>query len=105
MEHKITSQGLSIKSRLRMENKKKKIIEKRDTPLCIREINENLKRVFNNQALTRPLATLNRNCEFKKRYKIAFDLKYENKIDKEVKQRLKEYNKRYNQKLRSKTKK
>lgn len=51
------------------------ITTEKDTPICIREINENIKRVFNNEALTRPLRTLNRNCQFKERYDIACDLK------------------------------
>ena len=44
--------------------------------ICIREINENIKRVFNDEPLTRPLRVLRNNCEFKKRYDLAFNLKY-----------------------------
>ena len=44
--------------------------------ICIREINENIRRVFNDEPLTRPLRVLRNNCEFKKRYDLAFDLKY-----------------------------
>ena len=54
----------------RKENEPSKII-------CIREINDNLKRVFDGRPLTRPLATLNKNCEFRERYKIACELKEE----------------------------
>jgi len=44
--------------------------------ICIREVNENIRRVFNDEPLTRPLRLLRNNCEFKKRYDLAFDLKY-----------------------------
>lgn len=74
--------------KIRKENEKGEII-------CIREINENLKRVFNNQPLTRPLRTLNKNCEFRKKYNALFDLKNEDKI----KQEGKEYRKEYSQRL------
>ena len=37
-------------------------------PVCIREVNENLRRVQVGMELTRPLAQLNRNCEFNKKY-------------------------------------
>jgi len=39
-----------------------------DKPICIIEINENLRRVELGQELTRPLRQLNNNCEFKKKY-------------------------------------
>ena len=68
----------------------KEITTSEDSPICIREINENIRNVFEGKALTRPLATLNRNCEFKKRYDIACDLK-EGDL---AKQRKKEYNQR-----------
>ena len=51
-------------------------MEKYNKEICIREINENIRRVFNDEPLTRPLRVLRNNCEFKKRYDIAFDLKY-----------------------------
>ena len=51
----------------RKENESSEII-------CVREIKDNIKRIFNNQPLTRPLRTLNNTCEFKKRYKIACEL-------------------------------
>ena len=69
----------------------KQVIKKTDSNICIREINENIRRIFNNQSLTRPLATLNRNCEFKKRYEISFDLRNEEKIKKEVKEKARKY--------------
>lgn len=37
-------------------------------PICIREVNENLRRVDLDMELTRPLAQLNTNCQFKKKY-------------------------------------
>ena len=49
--------NINIRKR-RQENEKGEII-------CIREINENLRRVFNNQPLTRPLRVLNQSCKFK----------------------------------------
>ncbi len=36
--------------------------------ICIREVNENLRRVELGQELTRPLKQLNTHCEFKKKY-------------------------------------
>jgi hypothetical protein len=39
-----------------------------DKPICIREVNENLRRVELGMELTRPLKQLNTNCEFKKKY-------------------------------------
>ena len=77
---------------LREENEGEEII-------CILEINENLRRIKNNQALTRPLRTLNNNCEFIKRYNLMFEDERQKEYNKkpEVKQRVKEYNKKYNQ--------
>ena len=70
--------------------------------ICIREINENIDRVFANKPLTRPLSVLNKNCQFRKRYDIAFDLRNEEKIKKEVKQRMKEYSQKPEVKQRMK---
>jgi len=39
-----------------------------DKPICIIEVNENLRRVELGMELTRPLRQLNTNCEFKKKY-------------------------------------
>ena len=80
----------SIK-KLREQNEPSEII-------CIREINQNIKNIFEGKPLTRPLRMLNKSCEFKKRYDIAFDLTNEDKIKKEVKKRMREYNKEYYQK-------
>ena len=84
--------------------KKRELNEPKEI-ICIREINENIKRVFNNQPLTRPLRTLNNNCEFKKRYELAWDLKNKERIEKEVKKKKREYNREYNQKPEVKKKK
>ncbi len=80
-----------------------------DEPICIIEINENIRRVFNNKPLTRPLATLNKSCKFKEKYNIAFNQINEDKIKKinrlrdreymarpETKEMLKAYYKKYN---------
>ncbi len=67
----------------RKENEKGGIV-------CIREINENLRRISNNQALTRPLRVLNESCEFKKRY----DLMFEDEVKEEGKKRKREYEQR-----------
>ena len=83
---KNNSTSLNIHER-RKENELGEII-------CIREINENIKRVFNKKPLTRPLRVLNKNCEFKKRYDIACDL-LEGDLKKE---RVRAYHKTYNQK-------
>ena len=69
--------------------------------ICIREINQNIKNVFEGKPLTRPLRVLNQNCEFKKRYDIACDLK-EGDL---VRARRKEYMKEYYQKPEVKAKK
>jgi hypothetical protein len=39
-----------------------------ERPICIIEVNENLRRVELGEELTRPLRQLNNNCEFKKKY-------------------------------------
>ncbi len=84
--------------------------------ICIREINQNLKNVFEGKALTRPLATLNRDCRFRERYEIDCDLieeethkkcpyckesflKEEGKIycSEECKKKIREYNRKYYQ--------
>ena len=80
---------------LRMKNEKGKVV-------CAREINENIKRVFKNKPLTRPLRVLNKSCAFKKRYKMAFDIINRDKIKKEVKLKSKEYRQRPEVKKRMK---
>jgi len=62
--------------------------------ICIKEVNENLKRVMNDQPLTRPLSQLRNNCNFVKLYNEYFDVINEDKI----KERLKVSRKKYNQK-------
>ena len=39
-----------------------------DKPICILEVNENLRRVELGMELTRPLRRLNKNCNFIKKY-------------------------------------
>ena len=39
-----------------------------DKPICIREVNENLRRIKLDMELTRPLKQLNTHCEFKEKY-------------------------------------
>ena len=53
-------------------------IEKRSYPpvICIREVNENLRRVELGEELTRPLKQLNMNCKFRKKYEEWCDIKY-----------------------------
>ena len=70
--------------KLRKENEKGEVI-------CIREINENIKRVLNNKPLTRPLSVLNKSCQFQKRYELAFDLENEDRINEEVRKKRREY--------------
>ena len=83
----------------KLPHKKLKVFTRKDRfdifeePICAIEVNENIKRVFNNKPLTRPLAMLNKNCEFKAKYNMAFDIINEDKF-KEMKR---EYNKEYNQ--------
>ena len=88
-----------------MRNRVNNIRKKREV-ICIREINDNINRVLNNQPLTKPLRVLNENCEFKKRYDIACDLlegdlikikQKEYRQRPEVKIKQKEYKKEYYQ--------
>ena len=69
------------------------------------EINNNIKRIFNNQPLTKPLSVLKGYSNFKKKYKKAWDLKYEEEIKAErreyskrpeVRKKMKKYIKKYN---------
>ena len=86
-------------------------IEISGKPICMIEVKENIKRVFKNKPLTRPLAMLNRSCEFKKRYDIAFDTRNGDKINElkrivneeynsrpETKEKRNEYYRRYQRK-------
>ncbi len=59
-----------------MNKMEKNYKEEYDKEMCIREINDNIRRVFNDEPLTKPLSVLRNNCDFKKRYDIAFDLRY-----------------------------
>jgi len=43
-------------------------------PICIIEVNENLRRVRLGQELTRPLKQLNKNCHFKEKYEEMCDI-------------------------------
>jgi len=59
--------------------------------ICIREINENLKRIFEDKPLTRHLKDLNKDCEFKKKYVAYFNYKNEERIKNEIKEIQKRY--------------
>ena len=63
---------------------------KEEEQICIKKIHENIKRVFEGKALTMPLATLNRDCRFKKLYYAHCDI-VEGDI---AKQKQKEYSQR-----------
>ena len=54
--------------------RRRKENEGEDEIICIREINDNIKRVITNQPLTRPLKVLNRNCKFRKMYDAYCDI-------------------------------
>ena len=82
------------------EIKQKRAELEKEPIICIREINENIKRVFTNKPLTRPLRILNKNCNFKKRYDIAFDLKNEDRIEREKREYDEEYRARPEVKVR-----
>lgn len=62
----------------------------------IREINENIRRIFNNQSLTRNLSVLKGYSDFKKEYEKAWDLEHK----KEIKARRKEFCKRNKEKIK-----
>ena len=85
---------------------KYEIIKPTDTPICIKEINLNIQNVMEGKALTMPLATLRRNCEFKKRYDAYFDWVNRERIQKEYyeknKDKIKEYEKEYYEKNKDK---
>ena len=69
---------------------------------CIRVVNENLRLVEQNKPLTLPLSLLNTSCDFRKRYKILYDLKHEEKLKEERKLINKKYNQRPEVKKRKK---
>ena len=74
----------------------------KEKKLCIREIKDNIERVFSDQPLTRPLSTLNKDCRFKQHYNIAFDLRNEKRIKEEESKRKREYRERPENKARQK---
>ena len=61
--------------------------EKKDKPICIMEVNENLRRVELGMELTRPLRQLNTHCEFKKKYDEFCNRKYGRTEEYRAKQR------------------
>lgn len=81
----------------------KKTKKQKNKEICIREINSNIQRVFNNNALTKSLKFLNDNCDFKERYKIACELK-DKTIEEDAIKKRKEYNNRPEVKERIKKK-
>jgi len=66
--------------------------------ICIREINENLRRIRMDEPLTKPLRELNESCEFKKKYDELFNMTHEKELEKEVKERMRKYRQKYEQK-------
>jgi len=63
-------------------------------PICIREVNENIRRVETGQPLTRSLRVLNSFCEFRKKFN-EFDRRFVglNKVDKAREKAYREANK------------
>jgi len=55
-------------------------------PICIVEVNENLRRVRLGEELTRPLRQLNTHCEFRKKYNEMFDIWEAERIKNELKE-------------------
>ncbi|MBD3252871.1 hypothetical protein GF386_04015 [Candidatus Pacearchaeota archaeon] len=86
-----------------MKNKGRLKKMSEEKTICIKEINENLRRVELGIELTRPLAQLNNHCKFKKEYDRWCDRRY-GKTE-EVKARQREYHKKYYQKPEVKAKK
>ena len=85
--------------------------------ICIRTINENIQRVFNDQPLTMPLRRLNHDCRFKKMYDAYCDIKegdlakekikeYSQRpeVKEKKKEKMKEYMKEYYQRNKEKLK-
>jgi len=71
-----------------VKTKEEKVITLKEKKKIVKE---NIKRIFNNQPLTEPLATLNKKYNFEYEYNLAWDLKFE----KEIKARRREEKKKY----------
>lgn len=97
---------------MKMEKDMKNISEQK--PICIIEVNENIRRVETGQPLTRSLRVLNTSCDFKKKYEEKDMIIHNTSREKEIKERnrtyrlipevrekqkklSKEYQKKYNQ--------
>jgi hypothetical protein len=63
----------------------------KEKPICIIEVNENLRRVRFGEPLTRPLRDLNKNCHFKEKYYSMFNLVNEDEIAEERRRKKREY--------------
>jgi len=66
-----------------------------EKPVCIIEVNENLRRVRAGMELTRPLAQLNRTCGFQAKYDEAFDIWEADKIKEEKQKETHKRNQKY----------
>ena len=67
------------------------MLKMKTSKICIREINENLRRIRMDEPLTKPLRELNESCEFKKKYDELFNMTHEKELEKEVKERMRKY--------------
>lgn len=54
-----------------------------ENPICIREVNENIRRCEAGEELTRPLAILNLNCDFRKKFEAMDKIYHKEEIKKE----------------------
>ena len=72
--------------------------------ICIREVNENLRRVRNGEELTRPLHELQCNCQFKEKYNKMFNIWESDKISAEIAERNKAYREAHKDKIAEKGK-
>jgi len=62
--------------------------------ICIREVNENIRRVKLDMPLTRSLSELNRSCKFREKYEEIFNETHQEELDREVKAKQREYHQR-----------
>jgi len=59
--------------------------------ICPRIVNENIIRVRTGQPLTKPLALLNKSCDFKKEWDDRFNMVHEEELKEERKSKIREY--------------
>lgn len=69
--------------------------------ISVKEIDKNIKRVFNGQSLTKPLRVLNEAYNFQERYNDAFNSKNKDRIKQEKRERKRKYYQKNKEKIRA----